>query len=420
VDLSGQEITFDPAAPTMSTPVRIEPDRVGLDNVSCPSTHLCQAFDGLGRELAFDPTTGVADSAVTIGAPAYSSAVACPSTDQCTAVGWQGQEMTFDPTAPGIPTLYSIDKAALTPTALYAYMALACPSASRCVAVDRWGDEVTFDPVSPGTPTRVLIDDTAPQNAVACPTRSRCIVALQAVGHYVPPGINEMVELGPASPAIPLRSSSGIGPGVLDAIACPSQSQCTAVSRAVNCPACLVGQGGRVFTFNPGRLPTGSAVAALRIDSASLTGVACPSTSQCTAVDIRGRELTFNPRRPAKPHGRKIDGSSGLPALACPSRSQCTAVDNHGLEMTFDPLSPAMTSVARIDGRTSLSSLACPSSVQCTALDGDGREVTFDPLRPARLTTHRIDSGPLTGVACPTTRFCVTVDTTGNAIEGDP
>ena len=50
-----------------------------------------------------------------------------------------------------------------------------------------------------------------------------------------------------------------------------------------------------------------SAASPTKIDSTQLDGVACPSTSQCTAVDFGGYEVTFNPNSPGNPTPTKID-----------------------------------------------------------------------------------------------------------------
>lgn len=57
--------------------------------------------------------------------------------------------------------------------------------------------------------------------------------------------------------------------------------------------------------------------------------MACPSTSQCTAVDDFGREVTFNPTAPGTPTPTMVDRQS-LEAIACSSPIRCVAVDDVG------------------------------------------------------------------------------------------
>lgn len=56
-----------------------------------------------------------------------------------------------------------------------------------------------------------------------------------------------------------------------------------------------------------------------------MPAVACPSTSQCTAVDGEGQEVTFNPVAPGTPTPGAIDGGWSVYAVTCVSTSQCTA-----------------------------------------------------------------------------------------------
>src|SRR5579871_1032892 len=56
-----------------------------------------------------------------------------------------------------------------------------------------------------------------------------------------------------------------------------------------------------------------------------LSGVSCPSTTECVGIDGRGDETTFNPQ---SPQGAKVGvlTSHQLTALACPAVTQCSAV----------------------------------------------------------------------------------------------
>ena len=155
-----------------------------------------------------------------------------------------------------------------------------------------------------------------------------------------------------------------------------------------------------------------------------LTGVACPSTTQCTAVDFGGGEVTFDPRSGipnSTPH--TVDSGRILTGVACPSTTQCTAVDQGGGEVTFDSRSTTPNSTTHtVDSGQSLSGVACPSTTQCTAVDGSGDEVTFDPTSGTPNTTvHTVDSGQiLLGVACPSTAQCTAVDFGGGEVTFNP
>ena len=142
-----------------------------------------------------------------------------------------------------------------------------------------------------------------------------------------------------------------------------------------------------------------------------LSALACPSASQCTALDESGQEVTFNPTAPGTPTPTTIDIGNTLFGLACPSASQCTAVESGGREVTFNPTAPGTPTPITIDTAGLNGPVACPSASQCTAVGG-GDEVTFNPTAPGTPTPITIDPGGngLIGVACPSASQCTAVD----------
>src|SRR5690349_315983 len=70
-----------------------------------------------------------------------------------------------------------------------------------------------------------------------------------------------------------------------------------------------------------------SAPAAVDANGAQpLTGIACPSSTQCVAVDSSGQEVSFNPGSPGAPAPHSVDATGGaLTSVACSSGTQCTA-----------------------------------------------------------------------------------------------
>lgn len=200
-------------------------------------------------------------------------------------------------------------------------------------------------------------------------------------------------------------------------VACPSATQCTAVDNV-----------GQVATFNPTAPGTPTPVP---IDSGRvLSGLACPLATQCTAVDDLGRALTFNPTAPAGPTPTMVDSGNQLIALACPSATQCTAVDTVGQQVTFNPNAPGSPLPTTIDTQDNgagrpLRAIACPSVTQCTAVDTVGQQVTFNPSAPTSPTRTTIDPGtgdgvPLPAVACPSVTQCTAVSTMGRQTTFNP
>jgi hypothetical protein len=78
-----------------------------------------------------------------------------------------------------------------------------------------------------------------------------------------------------------------------------------------------------------------------------LEAVACPSASQCTAVG--NGALTFNPNAPGNPTPALPEGDGQLVVVACPSLWQCTTVDVFGRATTFDPNAPGSAIRALIE-----------------------------------------------------------------------
>jgi hypothetical protein len=250
---------------------------------------------------------------------------------------------------------------------------------------------------------------------VACPSALQC-TAVDSAG--------QEVTFNPSAPAsaAPTTIDSSPGPLAPDCpiqlvprclppvelvgpvpLACASVSQCTVVDGK-----------GRESTFNPSA--PGNPVP-IKLSTYILLGVTCPTASQCTAVDDDGQEVTFNPTAPGNPVSIGIGGGD-LGAVACPTASQCTAVDPGAQEVTFNPMAPGSATSTTIDGAEAL---ACPSASQCTAVDGKGQEVTFNPTAPGTSTAVTIDgSGDLQGVACPSVLQCTAIDRDGREVTFDP
>jgi hypothetical protein len=230
--------------------------------------------------------------------------------------------------------------------------------------------------------------------AVSCPSTSQCT----AVG-----GFGEEVTFNPATPGS--GASAGLGLGLASAIACPSTSQCTAVDT-----------NGKQVTFDPTApgTPTPTTIDA----GAFLLAVACPTTTQCTATDARsGHEVTFNPTSPGTPTPTSL-GLTNAEVIACPSATQCTVMGMNlsegNLEVTFNPASPGSPTHASV-ASAGQGPLACASTSQCTALNFNGGEVTFNPGSPGKPTeTTVLGPGSLREVTCPSETQCTAISGTSS------
>ena len=208
-----------------------------------------------------------------------------------------------------------------------------------------------------------------------------------------------------------------------DAVSCPAVTLCVAVE-----------SGGRVATSGD---PSASASAwrVVRVDSAyggpsgvaELSGVSCPSSSFCVAVDTAGDVLTSD-----KPAGgasywqlRRVDAAHALTGVACPSRSLCVAVDNAGdVVSSVRPETASKWRVERVDQAPSaymgpwLIGVSCASARFCVALDRDGSVVTSSnpaAVRPGWRFVRLDDSASFAiggfaatgGISCPSASLCV-------------
>ncbi len=239
-------------------------------------------------------------------------------------------------------------------------------------------------------------------NAVACPTADQCT----AVGT----NSKEMTFDPSASTPIIPTSATLDGKAGLSGVACAGASQCTAV-----------GSDGKEVTFNP--TSPGKPTPVTLASGTSLLGIACPSASQCTAVGTDAKEVTFNPISPSQPSPVKLEpGGQQLYGVACPSMAQCTAVDISGDEVTFKPTSPGQPTPLTLDKGTNLFGVACPSPGQCTAVDNGGGEVTFDPTSTASPASFGLegDTSSVSGIACPSTAQCTAVDLVGEGVTFNP
>jgi hypothetical protein len=263
----------------------------------------------------------------------------------------------------------------------------------------------------------IALSITGSSARVVCPSAMQC-TAVDSAG--------KEVTFNPSAPASAAPTTVDGSPGLLAPncplqtvpqcstpfelegpvpLACPSTSQCTVVDGK-----------GREVTFDP---TTPGNPAPIKLGIYSLLGVACASVSQCTAVDTGGREVTFNPAAPGNPVAIGVP-AGGLGAVACPAASQCTALDTGSREVTFNPAAPGTATSATFAGAQGLTSVACPSVSQCTAV-GSSYVVTFNPAAPGASTAVMINGGgDLQEVACPSVLQCAAIDRNGRVVTFDP
>lgn len=152
----------------------------------------------------------------------------------------------------------------------------------------------------------------------------------------------------------------------------------------------------------------------------TVISVSCSDSAQCTAVDLAGQEITYNPSQTNNNviKTASIDGTEPLQAVSCSSAGQCTAGDVAGNEVTFDPTTGHIDTKQTVDPENSFYGLDCTSDTQCVGTDHNGNAVIFNPQSPS-IDRFQIDATYHTErVSCWNngTEECTAVDDHGNEI----
>lgn len=408
-------ITFDPADPSKSTK-SISVAGLG-PQLACPTSNQCVALASpacssgsceQGGTVTFNPESAkvpVVDSRSQV----FDLSLACPSTRQCTAMDASGYETTFDPNATSAGSHVFVDPFGDWPKGVNRGE-IACPSVSTCTVVSGsypGSHEMTFDPAAARTPPAFLIDDGAPAVGVSCPSSRECVTLAQVLDPYLPWPVGVTVIVNPRSGT--QRTGPSTLAGLPAAVSCPTSNQCTVVTGGgPRCRSCRSEAVGLEMTFNPAQRTGASFRHGRRLDRASLTAVACPKATECVATDIRGLEITFNPRHPLHTFKHKL-ARGELTAVACTSVGRCIAAGVAGQAISFAPWNRRGTRTMRVDGLSLLTGLSCPAASQCTAVDRSGREITFDPATRRRLARRRITPYSLAAISCLSTSRCAVV-----------
>ena len=159
-----------------------------------------------------------------------------------------------------------------------------------------------------------------------------------------------------------------------------------------------------------------------KVKGASLTGISCPTTGFCVAVDNHGDVIfSKNPSGGAKDWSKPVQvdttaaaggGPAGFAGISCPSAKLCVAVDNAGQVATSSTPTAGVAAwtLAAIPNTPSLTSVSCPSTTLCV-LGGGTRYDSITPTAGASSWTARgaILGGVIDALACPSVSTCVGV-----------
>jgi uncharacterized membrane protein YgcG len=165
----------------------------------------------------------------------------------------------------------------------------------------------------------------------------------------------------------------------------------------------------------------------------AITGVSCPTTGLCVAVDHSGDVLTAtDPTGGAGTWIRAADVANYFDGVSCPSTKLCVAIGGGSIATSTDPTGGAsawtVTEVlpagSEYDGAVELEGVSCASVTLCVVTDDAGDVLTStDPTGDASgwTTTHVDPPYGLGGLSCPSVRLCVAVAPEGDLVTStDP
>jgi hypothetical protein len=371
--------------------------------ISCPSRSLCVAVTGFGAiETSTDPTGGRgAWKLVKPGGGSALDAISCPTTHLCIAAGNTPRRFEFaastDPTGgarawhltggPRLPSMESL-------------LGLSCPSAVLCVAGTNGADILSSAKPLSGGWRLTKIPSATQIDTVSCVSTTSCFA-----GDEFGKGVSS------SAPAAG-RWRRAQAPGLLD-VTCADASLCVGVT-----------QGGPLAVS---RAPdTGRWQNAIVEGSSDVLGLACPTSTECVAIDNAGKILSSaDPGTGAAAwralnFGIGVFGSEDEPGnsgdIVCPSASLCVTGDNGEILVSRNPLgsSSAWHSTNGLDDEdNSVAAISCPSAAFCMALDAeeDGGGQVLVSSAPSSNAHAWIRStwpaGNLGPVACASSTLCI-------------
>ncbi len=411
-------------------------DPTQLSAVSCPTASDCVAADVRGDILTSSNVRAGAsgwhisrvDNSVSLNLTAGIVALSCPTTTLCAAFDNHGDVLTSHDPGAGASGWHA---AALEPTSPSFFLsapisALSCPTSSLCVAGDAAGNIVTStDPTAGASAWRTFRVDLKPGLAgitsVSCSSATFC-AAVDGAG-------NVMTSKRPTGGASAWKLGNIDGSSRLFRVSCASPGLCAAVDAS-----------GVVVSNQPaGPASTWQRATIDRSTLSQLDAISCPSVSECVATDQLGSVFaSANPTGGGAtwssvsteyipPFSSGIPGVQGLYAISCPSASFCAAVDSLGNAVwSADPTggSSAWT-VAEINGSNGPDGIDCPAT-WCVAVDDAGNILSSaTPTVPSSWSVTAVDRGVpassrtptiLGRMSCVSSSFCAAVDGDGSVL----
>lgn len=144
----------------------------------------------------------------------------------------------------------------------------------------------------------------------------------------------------------------------------------------------------------------------------TMSSISCGSSSFCGEVGQTADSGWGYFGNPATPDGGYIDNNPA--SISCTAAGFCGLVFQDGEFFTENVGGPGLQYVATDLNGGSVNSVSCPTTGYCVAVDTQGNAVTYDG--GFTLQSTHIDSFPLTAISCASEKFCVAVDKGGQAL----
>jgi hypothetical protein len=297
-------------------------------------------------------------------------------------------------------------------------LALAAPAAPAGAAISiSWHAPIQIDPASDGGIT-----------GVSCPTATLC-VAVDATGHVLS---STNAGAGPTAWSRPVKIETLTG-GSLTGVSCPTTTLCVTVDALGNVLTSVNPTGGASAWTKPVKIDSTTVSGG---GAAGFTGVSCPATTLCVAVDggdPGNAVTTTNPTggAPAWTLEKKI--GTLLTGVDCPSSTLCIAAGDQDYVST-NPASSvsAWHATGTQTGGGAFSAIDCPGLTLCVdaGFGNTSAALATTSITPrgaaATWTTATVQPNPpapgaglLDGVACISSAFCVAVDSADNVFTSD-
>jgi hypothetical protein len=445
---------------TWASPVRADDQppfesSTAIMGMSCPSTGLCIAVDGVGDVLSTtDPTGGAGAWATAASVAEGFDGVACPSTELCVAVGGGDVATSTDPTGGAgawtVATL--IPPASQHPNQPNRLQAVSCPSTRLCVATDDAGNVWTSTDPTEGASawTKANVDGSEKiLSGVSCPTEKLCVAVDYGGGDV-------LTSTDPTGGA-GAWTATDVDKHTLSDVSCSSETLCVAVGEVgdvvtstdptggagawssthviggggliehVSCASwglCVAdGSEDEVITsMEPTKGEQAWSSAKLELNG-SLEGAACTTADVCVLGDSDSAVVTSTEPMGGASAWTITDlevGVNSLQGVSCAPAGLCAGVDSAGnVVSAADPVGGAGAwKSAHVDDH-SLDGVSCPSAGLCVAVDEAGDVVTStEPMGAASAWSLADVDGttPLHGISCPSTTLCVATDKNGNVV----